>query len=519
MLQIPASRLQPVRKQSAITRSLPACVGGWNDRDSLAAMDEKDAVILDNFFPKPSKVVLRKGYTNWVTGIGAQVETLMGYRPQSGTAALFAAASTKFYNVTATGAVGAAVVTGLTNARWQHVNMATSGGNFLLAVNGADKLHGWDGSAWWVDGDATHDITGVDTATCIFLALFKRRLWLIQQSTLKVWYLPTDSIAGAATSIDFGPLMTRGGSLIWMADWSIDAGVGLDDYVAFGTDQGEIAVYRGTDPSSTTTWALVGVFYGGAPLGNRPVCQYAGDVLLISKDGLVPLSKSLMSSRVNTQIALTDKIQNTVSAATTTYASNFGWQVLQFPGENMVILNVPAGSGSQIQYVMNTISQAWCRFTEWASNCFELYGNELYFGGNGFVAKAWNGTADAGNSITAEVLQAFSYFGNRDSLKEWTLARPLIALNTATSFLFGLNTDFDLTQPTGTPTLVAPTGSTWDSGVWDTAIWGGDPALQKLWQTVTGVGYSAGIHMIVSTATGKAEWAATDFAYKPAGII
>ena len=519
MMQSAATRRAPQRSQQALTRSLAACVGGWNDRDSLAQMDEKDAVILANFFPKPSRVVLRKGSAAWVTGITGQVESLMGYRPQTGTAALFAAAGTSFYNVTSSGAVGAAVVTGLTNARWQHVNMATSGGNFLMALNGADKLRGWNGSAWWADGDGTHDISGVDTATCIFPALFKRRLWMVQKNTLKVWYLPVDSIAGAATSIDFGPIMSRGGSLVAMADWSLDAGVGIDDYAAFISDQGEIAIYKGSDPSSATTWALVGVFYVGAPVGNRPVCSFAGDVLLIGKDGLVPLSKALMSSRVNTQISLTDKIQNTVSSATTSYAANFGWQVLLFPGENMVLLNVPVASGAQEQYVMNTISGAWCRFTGWPANCFELYGNELYFGMNGKVCKAWTGTSDQGNAITAEALQAFSYFGSRGTLKEWTLARPLIAIDNTTSFLFGLNTDFDETAPTGVPTFVQITGSTWNSGTWGTATWSGDPALQKLWQTVYGIGNCAAVHIIATSATASLEWSATDFAYKNAGVL
>jgi hypothetical protein len=88
------------------------------------------------------------------------------------------------------------VVTGLTNARWQYVNSSTSAGSFLMAVNGSDKLRGWDGSAWWTDGDGTHDITGVDTAACIHIQSFKRRVWLIQKNSGKVWYLPTDAIAG-----------------------------------------------------------------------------------------------------------------------------------------------------------------------------------------------------------------------------------------------------------------------------------------------------------------------------------
>jgi hypothetical protein len=49
-----------------------------------------------------------------------------------------------------------------------------------------------------------------------------------------------------------------------MADWSIDAGIGIDDYAAFISDQGEVALYKGSDPTSATTWALVGTFWVGA---------------------------------------------------------------------------------------------------------------------------------------------------------------------------------------------------------------------------------------------------------------
>lgn len=517
-MQSPAIGRNVNRQQQAVTKSVPAPVGGWNDRDSLAEMDPKDAVILDNFFPLPSKVIIRKGEINWVTGLGNQVESLMGYKPQTGTAALFGASGTSFFNVTSTGAVGAAVVTGLTNARWQHVNMATAGGNFLMAVNGADKLRGWNGATWWIDGDGSHDITGVDTATCISVALFKRRLWLIQNNTSSVWYLPVDSIAGVASQLDFGSIFSRGGKLMAMADWSIDAGIGIDDYAAFISDQGEVVLYKGSDPTSSTTWALVGCFWVGSPIGRRCIAQFAGDVLLISKDGLVPLSKALMSSRVNTTIALTDKIQNTVSTSTTSYGSNFGWQCLQFPGENMVVLNVPVGVGMQQQYVMNTISGAWCRFKGWNANCFELFGDELYYGGNGIVHKAWQVQADAGSNINGEALQSFSDFGD-DHDKEFTLARPLIAIDNNTGFVFGINTDFDTTPPTGVPTFSATAAGQWDVALWDVGTWGGTPAIQKSWQTVFGTGKRVAMHIVAATNVGQIEWSATDYVYKRGGVL
>jgi len=512
------SRKQP-RAQEAITKSLPAPVRGWNDRDALSDMDPKFAVILDNMWCLPSKVINRKGTITWATGLTSQVETLIGYKPQSGTSALFAIAGTSVYNVTATGAVGAAVVTGLTNARFQHVNMATSGGSFVMMVNGADKLRGWDGSSWWTDGGGTHDITGVDTATCIGIEIFKRRLWLIQKNTAKVWYLPVDSIAGAATAIDLGPLFSRGGTLMAMANWSLDAGIGIDDYAAFISDQGEVAVYKGSDPSSATTWALVGVFWVGAPIGRRCTTALAGDVLLINKDGLIPLSKALMSSRVNNSVALTDNILNAVSQATSAYGSSFGWQVIQYPAENMVLLNVPIAVGQQQQYVMNTITGAWARWKNLNANCFELFGDELYYGGAGSVFKVWQTQADSGTNVDFEVLQAFSYFGDRDSLKEWTLARPLIAISNTAGLLYGINTDFDKTAPTGVPTFSASTAGQWGSAKWGTGKWGGNPVVQKNWQSVMGVGYAAAIHMVGATKSAQLEWSATDFAYKRGGIL
>jgi hypothetical protein len=63
----------------ATTASLPAPVGGLNARDSLAEMEAKDAVILENWWPSTTDVAIRKGYANWSTGYGAAVETLFKY--------------------------------------------------------------------------------------------------------------------------------------------------------------------------------------------------------------------------------------------------------------------------------------------------------------------------------------------------------------------------------------------------------------------------------------------------------
>ena len=182
---------------SARIASLPAPTGGWNARDSIADMPQSDAVDLVNFLPNPTECQLRYGYSNWSTGLPGQVETIMSYAGGASNK-MFAASVTGIYDCTAGGAVGAAVVSGLSNARFQYINDATAGGNYLLAVNGADKMRYFDGTTWSADG-GTFTVTGVDTSLWLSVTLHKQRVWAIQKNTLTAWYLAPGTIAGAAS--------------------------------------------------------------------------------------------------------------------------------------------------------------------------------------------------------------------------------------------------------------------------------------------------------------------------------
>lgn len=512
-----------VKRKSAINASHPAPVGGWNARDSLAAMDEKDAVTLDNWWPNPSDVQVRMGYTQHVTGLPTYVQTLFNYAGGSAQK-LFAASGTSFYDVTNPGAVGAAVVTGLTNAQWEYVNISTSGGNFLCAVNGTDKLRGYNGSTWWTDGDGTHDITGVDTATWLNINLFKNRLWGIQKNTLKAWYLPTSSIAGAAASLDFSSIAREGGSLIAMATWTIDAGYGVDDLAAFITSQGEVIVYRGTDPTSASTWALVGVWAVGAPFSRRCMMKYGGDVLILTYDGLFPLAQYLQSSRLDPRVALTDKIYTAISQATSSYGGNFGWEMCYFAKSNMLIINVPVNTTTgQVQYAMNTITKQWCSFSGMGASCWELLNDDLYFGGNGFVAKAWNGFSDyptaSAVNINANALTAFSNFKQDGVVKRWTMIRPFFLTNGSPSTLGGMNIDFDQSDNTGALSFSATAYAAWDTAVWDTDVWGGGLGVSKNWQSVNGIGTWAAIRLKVATQGIDTHWVDTNYVMERGGTI
>lgn len=507
-------------KATALSVSIPAPVGGWNARDSIANMNPLDAVILENWFPLTSDVICRKGYSQHTTGISGQVESLLSYYGPT-TSKFFAVAGTALYDVTSAGAVGAASLSGLTNARWQSINVSTAGGNYLQMVNGADKMRTFDGTNWHADGDGPpYDVTGVNTQNCIQINLFKNRVWLVQKDSLKAWYLPTDSIGGAANSVNLSSVANEGGYLMAMATWTIDAGYGVDDMLAFLTSRGEVIVYRGTDPSSSSTYQLAGVWKIGAPVGRRCFIKYAGDVLVICEDGVFPLSTALQSDRLDTRAALTDKIQYAVNQAVNLYGANYGWQIETFPAQNMLLLNVPVQEGDmQQQYVMNTITKAWCPFTGWHANCFSSFADDLYFGGDGFVGKAWDTLADNGVAISANALQAFTYVGESGKLKRFTMMRPILQTNGSPSTLAALNVDFDTSDPTSPLSFTPITYGVWDTGVWDTAVWGSDLVIAKAWQGATGVGYAVAPRLKLQQSGIETHWIATDVVGEAGAIL
>lgn len=507
-----------VQQARANVASLPAPVGGWNARDSLANMAPTDAVQLENYFPGVSNVNLRGGYSKHATGLPDDVETLMTY--SGGTAdKMFAVSDGKIYDVTSAGLVGAAAVSGLANSRWEYTNVTTSGGNYLYAANGVDKPLLYNGSTWTaIDGTSSPAITGVTTTKLSHPTLFKTRMWFIEKDTLKAWYLPTASVGGAAQMLDLSAVARLGGVLVSMASWTIDAGYGVDDNLVFVTDKGEVIVYRGTDPASASTWALIGVWIIGSPISGRCLLKYGGDLLILTLDGLIPMASALQSSRLDPNIALSDKIQGAFAAAAAQYGNNFGWCLLYNAKNNALIVNVPVSDAAQEQFVMNNITKAWCKFTGWKAFHFGLLNDTPYFGAAGFVAKAWTtdstGYIDDTSNINGRVLQAFNYFETRGVKKIFTRARPSIFSNGTPSVTIGMNVDFNTLDTTTPVAVVSPTAGVWDSGLWNTALWGSDLEIQNNWQGVTGVGFCGAIQLASTSNKLSIQWASTDVVFQ-----
>lgn len=513
-----ARKPQVNQAQSAQSISIPAPTGGVNARDAIANMPPTDAIIADNWFGTPSYIQIRAGANTWATGLPGAVETVMAYNGLT-SRKLFAASVTAIYDITSTGAVGAAVVSGKANARWQHAMFNAGGGNVLLLFNGADTPLVYDGAVW---ANSTVSGSGLTASNLITVTVFKQRVFCIEKNTMNAWYSATSAFQGVFTKIPLGQLFKKGGTLIQMATWTIDNVSGMDDYAAFITSEGEVAIYQGYDPAQISTWALVGIFNIGRPIGIRCICRYASDVLVITMDGLTPLSKAMLTDRTQATAQLTDKIQTAISDDVDAYNSNFGWQAIEHPKGSKLILNIPEVPNSTVhQWMMNTSATSWWRFKAWNANCWEVQQDSAYYGANTTVVLADVGTSDPGGAtIVSDCKPAFSYFDTPGVQKNFEMARPVIQSNAVINPIVTLNVDFNDVINLSPPVTVA-VGSAWDVSPWDVTPWSGSiPSItSKTYQGITGIGYAASGRISMQTSGVIAQWYSTDYLYTAGGPL
>jgi len=475
----------------------PAPIGGWDALSPLAAMEAKYASILVNWVARTGWCETRGGYNIWSQHPNtSSVETLMAYRPPGTSEKLFAAQGVQIWDVSAYG-VPTLARSPVGGPFYQYINFTPAlGSSYLMCVNGVDQLLTYNGTTW-----ANQTITGAGAAIFIGINVFKRRVWLIPPNSTIAYFLGTDAITGAATSLDLGAFMNKGGYLMAMGTWTVDGGNGPDDMAMFVTSRGQVIQYKGTDPTSANAWALVGVFDLPPPVSRRCFYRFGSDLMLITQEGVLPVSQALpFDPSAARSIALTNRIQNAMLIAAQ-YGKNFtGWQMLSFPLQSLFILNVPQDqSATRVQYVMNTITGAWTQFQGWNANCFEIFNDSLYFGdGNGNVNLAYTSGLDLVSPIFYDMKCAFNYFDEPGRLKNGNMIRPFLIADGALVPNIQIDVDFENSSPSAPVTLLAPTGAIWDTSLWDSAVWSTGAISVINWLSCNALGTALAIRMTIN---------------------
>lgn len=175
-----ARSLSRPKQRKAQPKNFPAPVGGWVSNRALATPEAgpaQGASILDNFFPRSTGVVLRRGKQLYATlGDGTLDATALFSYNNGLNRKLFGATAETIYEITSVpfpdnsdivnedgdriadgegnwfgwSSTGDLIVMGgMTGGNWIVVQFATSGGVFLLGVNGNDDGFIYDGSDFW----------------------------------------------------------------------------------------------------------------------------------------------------------------------------------------------------------------------------------------------------------------------------------------------------------------------------------------------------------------------------------
>lgn len=521
------SRYSLPRGPVAQSTSLPPAVGGLNGRDAISDMAPTDAVLLDDLFPQRNAVFLRKGWQQWVNDFADPVETLAPYNDVLGNSKLFAFHGTDVDDVSTQLAPAPETLPGaITSARWQYTGFTNAFNNFLVLVNGADDPLTYDGTTWANPTYTPEAGDTLDPADLISVIQHQRRLWFVESGSTSAWFGGVDEIQGTLTRFDFGELFPQGGYLMALGSWTVDNGQGVNDFLVAISSEGDVAVYEGYDPNSVD-FVLVGRYRIGAPLGRRCMTRYIGDLLILTREGVVPCS-TMISMREASEVTtyITDKIQALISNATAEYAAEFGWEMLYVPELNQLYVNVPDTSG-QKQFVMNTITKAWCRFTGYPALCFALFDQQPFFGTSSGVGQGYsnyyddyNPDTEEGTAVQGKAIQAFNYYGLPGRQKRFLLVRPVFIAAGTPSVQINVPVDFEydedelgLPPATGTPLVYL-----WDTAIWDAAYWSGSLTTFKRWFSANTLGFAGAVAIAVSAGQ-ETQWAATDLVYEPGGVL
>jgi hypothetical protein len=413
------------------------------------------------------------------------------------------------------------ILTGLTNARWQYTQMTNIFGEYLAAVNGADIPQKYNGTTWTnlTLTKQAGETYAFDPKKMIHVHLIHRRLWFTEKDTGNAWYLPVNQIEGTVTRFGAGELFPRGGFLQCVKSWTVDAGAGSDDHAVFISSEGDVAVYNGIDPDATDgSFQLAGVYRIGATLGRRCAEKYGSDLLILCEDGVLPLTQILSQSKLLNPTAISDIIQLKLSTDVSQYSDLFGWSLTVAHRANQLYVNVPTPQGNR-QYVMNSVTQAWCEFLGYNGTAWTIHNQELFFGGpEGIVAHGWTGVLDAfdpvaerGGAIQGFGLGAFAFLGRGAYQKHIKMARASIQAPTEPQLRLSVLVDFKTedTSPPIPPASLAYNPALWNQAVWDQALWGAISRIFLRWFGIGQVGFCAAPFLKMSSGFG-ALWISTD---------
>jgi hypothetical protein len=448
--------------EKTFSKTIPPPVLGWNTKDPISQMNELFSPGIENYFPGNGTVSLRNGYTKHVISATAGTFVhLAEYVNNAGSHFLIGFASLgSQYNVTSAGA-GTALTGAVSITATEFYTVNYRG---LLFIKGYNTLGNPD--MYYTDGTnltaAAFTGPGGDDKDLWRLTTYKGRLYALTISDASMWYAGLDSITGAMTQFDFQSLLTLGGKPWYIGTFSMTGGDISQEYFCMISEQGEVYIYEGDYPGAGN-WAVASHFFIPAPVGRKSFFNWRSDILIITYDGLVSLREYIGTPAGEDYVFLSDNIASEFKSAVADVASSANQiQGIVYPRGQYLLVNFYDSLFNPFQFVMNTQTRGWTKFTGQKAACWSLLNNRLYFGGTSqaavspklCVSLADNGAFDQNpddDSVitrTTKLRFAFNYLDQPHQTKILTECVPIVY--ESENLDLTLNADVDYSDTTAT---------------------------------------------------------------------
>lgn len=416
------------------------------------------------------------------------------------------------------------------------IDNGTAGTLWIRAVSGTfqnnETITGSLGGSALADGVVSlllAALTGVATDKIVHVNVYRNRVWLIETGTMKAHYLATDAISGATAGVvTLAGVFKNGGSLLFSATWSLDSGDGLDDKIVFVSTEGEVAVYQG-DPADTANWSLVGLYECSPPMGKNAWLKIAGDLLILTQIGIIPLSAIINRDPGALALAAVSRNIQPDWQTEANARSSLPWEIVKWTSRNLAIISCPVTNEtvSPIAFAVNLETGAWAKITGWNTRCMILHDDTVFFGTNdGALMEADVTGADDGLPIY------YLYVGQNEHLAgvgRYTTvqqARAVFRTRTEINPRIDVSPDYEINLPTyPSAPSASVSGDLWDVGLWDVAMW--DPSAEYFTARLgwVSIGLSGFVHAPLLLLTSgsvdppDAELVLFEVTHQPGGLV
>jgi hypothetical protein len=469
---------------------------GMNTRDSVSALDPREARSIRNMVPEQGKCRIRKAREEYSTVGSVSSIGAMFVHEAVDDNVMLAAAGGEIYDVS-TATESALTTASYTSDDWVMAQFNDT----TVAVNGSDTPWAFDGSSIGASGLSGSGLTIADLRTVHVVGV---RMWFTEVDSADVWYLDVNAVTGTLTKFQLSQ-ETTGGYCVGV--------YGYRNNTVFVMSTGQIVTYQG-DVEDVSGFAQSGDYRAPKPVGYHPGVDVSGDLVLMTVGGALPFEYIASGVAFDTQaLQQWGKIAPSWANDFVSYGDMTPWNAL-FSG-GLIFFNIPTADETSKQWIFNTRTRAWSFFDNLNGFNFVEYDGSIYFGDRD-SNQIWKytGGLDGDASVTATIRGGFIYPFGAQVNGQYTLGRANVTGSGTVTVQLQVDVEFQESGITAPEIDLVSSGSgPWDEP-WD-GPWGTSGSSVLKWFGVVGFGRAVAPVVQFNSQTEDLEFYATDLLAAP----